>query len=611
MRQTKQQLFQHFLFAILIWSFCQNATAQNICNDAISIVGTSTSADMSIATNDNNETDFGAEPNYQFCGNGTTIANCETANWHNAYYMTNYNDLWFVANISNGTNTFDVNFSNFAGSGYLYVLPYASAGDCSSLSLMDISNSSNSVANGSCPTINDNGTITFSGDAIATASANPIYLRVIAHENSASSDGTACSAIAYPSFDITVAAPQANDICADAIDIDNMTAAGNLCSAAIEAENAETGANCSESAENNDLWYSVTMDANDNDQLLQVGVTFSNAADAVVVELYSNCFSNTFIECATLNSLGAGTTKVHQFASMITANGFGPDWYIRVRPAAGNSVCDFVIQANRVAENNSCDIANEVFPTAFTITNPVVANFNFATPSGVDAQNVRDLWYVFDPIANTDSYGHTTYSTQADIDVADLNTADELSFMLYKKHGSTGANCVDLAAHYLATAIVSSNGTNTISCLDEIHGTSGTGDGYLLRVLQTAGNAYATPTITVTPSNIETPFNNSCENIWNGNAPAILGSTGIDAAHHQNAYYMLAGETQNGSFSGATDCDSDIISGTCNGIDYAAITETDDRDLWYAFEVPTTTCSSNMQFTYNASNAFYDGVLYI
>ena len=61
------------------------------------------------------------------------------------------------------------------------------------------------------------------------------------------------------------------------------------------------------------------MDPSDNDQFLQVDLTFTNATDAVVVELYSNCFTNTFLECATINSTGVGSTVTHQFSSTITA----------------------------------------------------------------------------------------------------------------------------------------------------------------------------------------------------------------------------------------------------------------------------------------------------
>ena len=590
----------------------ESECVSDVCTDAIDILDKTVNVDLTTAAIDGDLSTIAM-------GNGVTFANCNALG-HSAYYHSDYADLWYVIDIPNGTNEFTVTVTG--SSCDIAVIPYTGA--CGSLTLLDISGSSsaNSCTGGQAPFISGDGSFRFFDDGqtdIATASTSPIYIRVMAHDDSQDNSGPSwCDFLSPCSFNITASAPQPNDVCGDAIDIDGVASSGNLCSANIEVENSETGYTCAESVDANDLWYKVTMDPSDNDQLLQVDLTFTNATDAVVVELYSNCFTNTFLECATINSTGVGSTVSHQFSSTITAGGFGPDWLVRVVPVGSNSVCDFTIEGQRIAENNDCEIADEVFPTAFTITNASVVDFNFATASGVSGDAEVDLWYVFDPASNTDVYGHNVYSTDADVTVSGLGGGEEITLMLYKRHGSSG-NCLDFAGDYLSTLTVTSNGTTTLSCLDEVHGTSGTGDGYVVRILQTAGGTSAAPTVTITPSVAIPPYNNSCENIWNGTGPSILGSTGIDAAHSFNAYVILDGETISGDFTGSTDCDAGISSSDCNAVSNDPVSSSDQRDMWYVFSVPSETCPGlatstvidEMTFTYDASNAFRDGKLYV
>lgn len=598
----------------------------NICVDAINILGNTVSADMSVAVNDNFETDFGGEPNYASCGNGTTIGNCDAGIWHSAYYETNYNDLWFVVDIPDGSDEFTVDITNFVGPGNIYILPYSSSGDCSSLTLMDIGNPG--LLSGSCPTLNGNGSLTYSGTDVATASTNPIYLRIIPHEGSTSSSaGDACTNdLYYPTFDISASSPQPNDICSSSLDIDGVLQTGNFCEANTDAESVETCSigsgciSCTEASETNDLWYSVTMDPTDSDQNLQVEVTFPNSTDAVVVTLYSGCFSNSQLDdgvvadCATLTSTGSNSTIIHQFDATITAGGAGPDWYIRIAPAAGNSVCNFSILANRVAENNDCAIMQSPFP-GFDASSAQLVDFNFATESGAAPLiSGNDLWYQFDPNTGSDN-GIPVYSATADINVSGLNAGEELTVIIYQGNTVSSNNCDNLASDYLSTTVISGNGTFNLPCLDEIHGPAN--GGYLARIIQTAGASIASPTVTITPSAQVGKYNNSCINIWDGNSPSNLGVS--DASHEYNAYYILDGETINGSFLGTTDCDSEITSSDCSGVSNDPFSEVNERDLWYVFRVPTSSCPSlttstvvdNMFLTYDASSSFRDAKLYV
>ncbi len=553
------------------------------------------------------------------------IRDCSNANYDN---NTDFIDLWYQVDLPDGSDEMTLTVNGLGANEILgYVIHTGDPGASSNNAVATVDGSFECSFFDQFITSH---TIT----GLADESTAPIYIRILAINFN---DADGCPGMVHPDFTICASAPQPNDICSNALDIDDIAVAGNLCAANADTESTETcdtGSNCSactETSEANDLWYQVTMDAADNNQMLELDITFPNASDAVLVTLYSGCFPNAQLDngdfgneiaaCGIVSSTGAGATVTYQFNATITAGGTGPDYYVRVAPATGNSVCDFTIQGRRVAVNNACEIANETSPTSFIITNPVVADFNFATASGADGQADADLWYVFDPIANTDVYDHSVYSTSADVTVSGLNAGEEITLMLYKRHGSIGANCTDLAGDFLSSLSMNSDGTASLTCLDEIHGTSGTGDGYILRILQTAGGSNAVPTVTVAPSTDVAPFNNSCENIWDGTGATILGSTGIDAAHDYNAYVILNGETISGNFTAATDCDAPIDSAFCNAVDYEAIQEVNDRDMWYVFTVPDNQCASlgitqstvveSMDFTYNANDQTHDGILYI
>ncbi len=598
------------------------------CTDALDITNGCSVGDLTAANIDSGS----LVENFISCGNGTTIANCGANSGFtgSSYVRTDHTDIWYAVN-PNGADEVTVTISNLMN-GNIMILPYLGDGTCPSnnSTLEDnIGNLSQSVTSGTCPFLSADGSITFSGTPLTTASV--VYLRIMPWAANGSG-ATNCETLTYPSFDICTSIPQANDVCGDAIDMDGIAASGDLCAAGTETENNETGASCGESQGTNDLWYEVTMDGGDSDQFLEVDLTFTNATDAVVVGLYSNCFSNTFEECTTVSSTGAGSTVTHAFASTITAGGLGPTWYVRVTPVAGNSVCTFSIQGNRVAENNNCEVMQSPFP-GFDVGNTNNdMNFNFASASGaVPVVAGNDLWFQFDPEQASDPVtGLNTASTTAEVVVGGLAAGQEIDILLYTAEGVSSNNCNDLASNYLETLSVTGNGTFELSCLDELH--LATDGGYIVRVVQTAGTTIDNGLINVQPQPAG-PYNNDCSNIWGGSGPTNLGWTdptpgandGINdggLANNFNPFVIEPGSENyvSGDFENSTDCNPDIASAVCNGVDQQAILSNEDRDLWYIITVPDLTgaCDLTMSetinsvtFTYNSGSAFEDAVLYI
>ena len=605
------------------YSTSQTCNGSELCSGAPDVTNTCQSGDLTNAIADGG----GLIENYISCGNGNTIALCGANSTFtgSSYSRTDHADIWYKV-FPNGANTVTVTISNLSG-GNLMVLPYLSSGSCPSIaadnSTMEGHISMGGITGNSCPYFSADGSLVLSGTDVANA--NVIYFRIMAYANNGTG-ATNCQTLTYPTFDICTTVPQANDICADAIDIDALSSTGNFCAANTDLESAETcnvgsGCNaCTESSETNDLWYTVSMNPGDPNQNLEVDITFPNASDAVVVTLYAGCFSNSQMDpggvadCATIASSGAGSTVTHQFLSTITEGGFGPDWYIRVAPVSGNAICGFDIEAHRVAENNDCSHFQNVFP-GFDIESAQLVDFNYSSDSQA-APTVagNDLWYQFDPNAGSDN-GIPVYSTSADITVSGLGAGEEVTLLIYEGNTVSANNCANLSNDYLTSISINSNGTELLNCLNEIHGP--TNGGYLVRIIQTAGGTAATPTITVTPSAQVGKYNNSCINIWNGTSPSNLGVS--DAAHEFNAYYILDGETISGDFTGTTDCDPEIVSSLCSGVSNDPFSDANERDLWYIFRMPNSSCPSlavstvinSMDITYDASSSFRDVKMYV
>ena len=614
-----------------MYTATENCNGGDVCGDALDITNGCSVGDLSSAA-----IDGGALiQDYISCGNGTTIAQCGANSGFtgSSYVRTDHTDIWYAVT-PNGSNEITITVSNLLN-GNIMVLPYLTNGTCPTASSANdlledhIGNLSQAITGDACPFFTADGTLVLTGTPLTTATT--VYLRIMPYALNGSG-ATNCETLTYPTFDICASVPQANDICADAIDMDGVTASGDLCAAGIETENTETGATCAESQDTPDLWYEVTMDGADSDQFLEVDLTFSGATDAVVVELYHNCFTNTFLECATVSSTGAASTVTHAFNSVISAGGFGPTYYVRVTAASGNSVCDFTIQGNRVAENNNCEVMQNVFP-GFDVGNTNTnLDFTFSTASGaLPTVAGNDLYFQFDPIQSANPItGLNTASTTAEIVIGGLVAGQELTLLLYKGNGLSSDNCTDLAGDYLETLVVTEDGVLELACLDELH--LATDGGYIVRIVQTAGTTIDGGLINVQPQPAG-PYNNDCANIWDGSGATNLGwtdptpgeSDGINdggLANNFNPFVIEPGSVNyvSGDFENSTDCHPDITSAMCNGIDQQAIASNEDRDLWYIITIPDLVgaCDLAMSETitsvsllYNAGSASEDAILYI
>jgi len=587
---------------------------------APNILDTCLDGDLSSATVEG-PTDYGP-----YCASGgvSGLSNNYIRNCSGSFdNETDFQDIWYQVDLPDGSNEMTLTVTGLGANEYIgYVLhtgnPVGSSGN----------NVATATSNYVCSFFSSSVTShTITG--LADESTAPIFIRILATNPN---QGDPCSSIIHPaSFTICATSPQVNDICYDALPIVDpstfapLTQGGDISLANVDGGSSldnltKNGDDCGGSTiatGEEDLWYTISTPAT-GAYYLNVAVDFIGAPDNLIILLEEYCASGYgHIGCGELTSNGIvvfNASSINNFGNELDAN---KDYNIRVLLPTGSTANTFTINAQLIAKNNSCDIANKVFPLDFTITNTVVADFSFSAATGIQGDMDPDLWYVFDPDFFNDIHGQNIYSTSADVVVSGLGTGEIIDLQLYKRHGSSGVNCSNYSSDYLSTTTISSNGTYKIGCLDEIHGTSGTGDGYIVRVLQTGGATTASPTITVTPSSTEPPFNNSCINIWDGNSPNNLGIS--NAAHGYNAYLILDGETVTGNFTGATDCDAEIASSLCSGISNAAFSSDNGRDMWYLMYVPamvcpglvTSTVIESMYINYDAGSSFKDGKIYV
>ncbi len=560
------------------------------CADAVDITGSCPSSfagDLSVAN-----IDGGALiQNYIGCGNGDNIANCgaNPTFYGSAYVRTDHTDLWYSVN-PGGANTFTVTISNLVG-GNVMVLPYLTNGTCPSTSganttlATHISIGAGSITGGNCPYFSADGSITFTGADIATATT--VYLRVMPWAPNGSG-ATNCETLTYPTFNICTTVPQPNDICANAVNITlnngGMASTGNLGAATNEGSDEwECGGATSTAG---DLWYEVFYpDFPTSVQSFFTELTLSgNAGDQVRVIVYDQtaaCGSATSYSavdyCEDITLTGGSVTTT--LGDLLSTDGF--DRFIQLLPISVTG--NVTASANVIFDNSYCAEHG-----GYDITSALDLDFNYATASTATPTNAGpDLWYEFDPNTGNDGFTFVA-STSADITVTGLAAGEQLTAYLYYGNIVSTDNCMDYTTDYITEVNITGDGTYTLPCLDEIH--NGALGGYLIRFAQVAGGTTANPTITVTPS-VPGPFNNDCENIWGGTSPANLGSD-YPAAEYYNGWYLMDGEIHTDNFTGATDCNPAITSAVCSGVDYAAISAEDERDLWFVFEVPDNECAT-------------------
>lgn len=605
------------------------------CIGAPSIMNECSIGDLSIANDETNNSDgtfLGIS-----MGNGNSLAVCG-GSYNSNYRFTDETDIWYSIDIPDGSDEFTLNFAGLTDR--IMVIPYT--GSCGSLTPLPLTSgfasdvtvlSSGGNTNESfvVPDGSGNASITYSDNAstiIATNSTSPIYIRVLATTSVPSPGSSDCSNIVYPSFtSLCGTSPQPNDAACDAINITvnnlvdtGVPSTGNYTSAADEGNSIDCAGTSVGAA---DLWYEIIYpDVPSVLQSFNTEITLNGTAGQTIRVLVYDVTT----ACGGIGDIAdvdhceevtlTGGNDILDLNGLATTDNFSR--YVQIIPVG--TVDNVTVSATVVYENNNCAHFQNVLP-GYDITNGTSVNFNYSSDSGSNPITAgNDLWFQFSPNSGNDGFSITN-STSADVTVSGLNTSngEEITLIVYEGNGLSANNCVNLSNDFISTITLTSNNTfnEAISCLDENHGS--TDGGYLVRIVQSAGSSTANPSVTITPS-APGPSNNSCSNIFNG-SPAIgpSGNPNSNAAHNWNQFWIQSGETVSGDFTGANDCDG--YTGVCSGVNYEAISETNDRDLWYVFEVPDNQCSTlgltqstvieSISITYNAGNAFHDAVAYV
>ena len=600
----------------------------DVCTDAVDITNGCGAGDLTAAT-----VDGGAlVENFLSCGNGTTIALCGANGGFtgSSYVRTDHTDVWYAVS-PDGSDEITVTISNLAG-GNLMVLPYLTDGTCPTSSAdntameSNIDNFSTSLTNGTCPFFTSDGSITFQGNSLTTADV--VYLRIMPFAPNGSG-ATNCETLTYPTFDICASVPLANDVCANAIDVtvNNGGAAATVNIGAASAENGNefdcTGATVTEG----DLWFEITYpDITNGIVPFNTTVTVDGPTGETVRLLLHDVTS----ACgSTANFSSTDVCEELTFASPVSTDFGGIETndnnerFLQIIPVSGN-LGNITVSAVVTPVNNTCEHFQNPLP-GFDLTNFTDVNFTWSTDSGADPVTAgSDLWYQFSPNSGTDA-NMNVYSTAVDFQVGGLSGDQEVTILVYKGNTVSSNNCPDLTADYIDQIVVTSNGTAIYNCLDELHGPAN--GGYLVRVVQTGGSTVIdNMSLQAFPSPAG-PFNNDCENIWNeaSSQPAILSSANGTPPFNNPFLFGADGFTfLADDFEDATDCDDNITSSECNGVDNFPLTfnESDDRDLWFVFQAgappaagvcdPTaSTVIESMTFTYEASDGTRDGRLYV
>lgn len=576
--------------------------------NAPDILGTCLTGDLSIATVDG-PTDFGP---YCTSGGVAGMSNNFVRNCSGTFdNETDFQDIWYQVDLPDGTDEMTLTVTGLGANEFVgYILHTADPGGSSANNVVTATGDYECTFFSTAVTSH---TIT----GLAGESTAPIYIRIAAFNPN---QADACGSVVHPSsFSICASAPQPNDICNDALEIEGTTQTGDLTQANAESETSPdvNGTSCGGSTMitgEEDLWYTVTVPQNDPGRYLEISVTFEGANDSAYFVLEDYCSSgNVPMACEVLKSTGANSTVTTNFGlTELTGSTLQDlDYKVRVVKPTNSPISNFSIEAKLIATDNWCSYFNQV-----TInyrlhdgTNPVsnVADFNYASNSGellpdgsTPSATNYDLWYIVDPVLTTDGNGLNTWSGNMDFTISGLQADENLKLVIYRRNGYSG-NCGDYSGDFVSEVDVTSNGTTTLECLDMTHGSVGVGDGYIVRVIQTAGAAIASPTISATPDSEGPPSDDLCSMIFDGTSPTFIGG-----------YYNITNDTIAGDFDWARNCD-----GYANGL--AGGSSANDRDLWYVFTIPTSSCpdiTASSKITtanlyYNANDAFRDGYVYV
>ena len=555
-----------------------------------------------------------------------------------------YKDIWYSISNPAGSNDLTLSVAGLGVGEYVaYVLYSADPGTDQDANVIQGWASPSATASGSFFS-NTVTTRTMSG-----FSAYPnIYVRVMAANPN---DNDPCTSIVHPSsFTICATLPEPNDECANAINITLNNPTSTLSWFSTGNLNAATNPGWACSWHSNslgagtetlkDLWYSIDLITTDGDPSIYSGPYYimlfaeGTTGDQVITQLMNGCFTGcTAYDDEEDDVLATDTLTFASPDSTLFYNnyqGFGAvasglpyelrtldlydPLYLRVMPI-GTMTGPVKVGAHlRVLNDELWRYYDQCIELDFSVENTAQkANFRFASPSSEtladgSTNTTRDLWYHFEPNTWTGgtvpatSFLASVSSTYADITVSGLQTGEEIEFMLYKEttcfdNVLEDQSTYDHTNNYITSLTVSTNAVHRISCLDENYD-----DDYILRVRQTAGSGIAKPTISVAPSNVMPPENNSCSNIWSeiSQSHKIGPSSNTvlsDAAHNYNQFWLKDTDPiRTFTMTGSNDCGYD---NDCNGVANDEQYEENERAVWFVFQVPDDQChlSNNIEAT--------------
>ncbi len=520
---------------------------------------------------------------------GDYVTDCSAGT--SSYSTVSTLDIWYEADLPTGVNSLTLNITGLMGDEMLAIILYENG--CTNF---DDVYPGNTPISSQCNFIFSS---TITSQTITGLTDGALYnVRVLP----VGKNGESCANIPLPAS-FTICTPPSNDICGNASDINAITQSGNLCNASTDAENTETcnvGNNCTACTvgnESNDLWYKVEFTG--ADQVLSVDITFPNATDEVLVSLYSSCntnslerygpFGSEIPDCAAVTSTGAGSTVTHTFGSVLNAG----DYYVRVSPTTGNSVCGFDILGTLKLENDDCELFNQTLPIGYNIsTGSSPVNMTLATASDATGEfaGMKDLWY---------NINNNSNHQMINISMSDLgNWSGEMMLVLYEYPSSATLDCDNLVEHcrHNVTSTIDIELYNDITSMpyspfsftDILNADDGVmmylKDGeFLLRVIETVPDAGGDQ-INVTMSGLlSTTFDPIASNSECSGAIALPATNqDMDDAGAACADYA------------ETDCDGNGYT-TWSPVSFEEeYFKGPGKDLWYSFNIPATSCPTSL-----------------
>ena len=534
------------------------------------ITNNCSSGDLSVASIDG-PTDFGP-----FCwaggvsGFGLNFLRPCNSGFDNT---TDYTDIWYQVDLPDGSDQMTLELTGLGSNEYIAYTLHTSGPLASSDDFMV-----NATADQECSFFSQTVTShTISG--LTAFSTAPIYIRIM---SASPNQNLACGAYVHPSFSICATAPQANDACNDAIDI-TINNGGSISNGNL-ADASDEGINCLGGVTGKDLWYNISnilsSDPNYNGPYQVQFNANGQTGERMIVQLINGCYTCGSITVLATDTLQFASPDSTNFGGFVLSGGIS-DYKIRlVEYGTTNS---FSAAAKLMVVNDECDYFNAPV-TAFRLWDGSTAinrnvDMNFA--------NNNDLYYNFNSLSAIPSY-----SGSVNFSVNGLAANQSVEIEVYERNPLYSTDCTNLSLVGSSISI-NNDGIYNYDCLNQFEGA------YLVRVVD-KGSSPAVFTLSATP-NPPVPINDDCSTIWDGNNITFEGNA-----------FNITGTTITSDFSNARQCNS--INALCGGLDLTA-----SKDLWYVFEIPNSNCPdisasttiSDIDITYDASNAFRDAYIYV